>query len=240
MLAWVSPAMAQAVEPTRILIENVRLIDRKGVAEDVVVNILIKDNKLYLVTKEEIPPDEADLAVDAQHGFLLGNLDMGAPPSFLILDQDPRENFEVLLDTRTHGRFAVHKGTVVRNDLPAAVVAEPEAAGEPKRSAWLAYDPPPLALPLDYQDTTKWNRWESKYISGIFTAAVVLDRTRWLDQNAASRQQVGDLEDFDGGEIRGLRFGSVGTLNFKTPWVYTIFGATNAFDKGFDTTEVDD
>ena len=37
----------------------------------------------------------------------------------------------------------------------------------------------------------------------------------------------------------GFRFGVVGTLNFARPWVYTIFGATQAFDKGFDTEEND-
>lgn len=238
LIAALLGSVARAAEPASILINNVRLIDRQGKADDVVVNLLIKDGKLFVVTEEKVSSDQAELAVDAQNGFLLGNLDMGSPPAFLILDEDPRRNFEVLLDTRNHTLFAVHKGAIVHNDLPVVVVAE--SAQEPKRSGWLTYEPPPLALPLEYRDTTKWNRWESKYISGIFSAAVVLDRTRWLEQDMASRQQVGDLEEFDGGEIRGLRFGAVGTLNFKTPWVYTIFGATNAFDKGFDTTKADD
>jgi phosphate-selective porin OprO/OprP len=97
-----------------------------------------------------------------------------------------------------------------------------------------------MMLPLSYADGDKWNQWQSKYVNGIFLAAVVLDRQRWLTQDDGSRQQVGDLNEFDGGEIRGLRFGAVGTLNFDTPWVYTIFAATNAFDKGFDTELEDD
>ena len=52
----------------------------------------------------------------------------------------------------------------------------------------------------------------------------MLDRTHWLSQDDVSRQQVGELSDFDGGEIRALRFGLAGTLNFKMPWVYTIAG----------------
>lgn len=32
----------------------------------------------------------------------------------------------------------------------------------------------------------------------------------------------------------------MGTLNFPQPWVYTVFAATNAFTKGFDTDEDDD
>jgi len=71
-------------------------------------------------------------------------------------------------------------------------------------------------------------------------AGLVLDRQNWQSQDGASESQVGDLEDSDGGEIRGLRFGAVGTLNFPEPWVYTVFAATNAFDKGFDTDVEDD
>ena len=69
---------------------------------------------------------------------------------------------------------------------------------------------------------------------------VVLDRQKWMSQDAQSLSQVGDLAPFDGGEVRGLRFGAVGTLNFPKPWVYTVFAATNAFDKGFDTDNTDD
>ena len=61
----------------------------------------------------------------------------------------------------------------------------------------------------------------------------------WLHQNDASENQVGDLSSFDGGEIRALRFGLVGTLNFDQPWIYTIFLATHAFDQGFDSDDND-
>lgn len=227
---------AQAPDPDPILIRNVRLIDRDRGAEDVVVHILIKGKRLELVTKDRIPAAEAELVVDAQGGFLLGTMDVGKPPSFLILDEDPRESFDVLLDTAIHAQFAVHEGQIVKNDLPLVAELEPE----PKRSGWIAYSPPPMALPLDYLDTSKWNRWESKYISGIFLSAVVLDRMRWLEQDEGSEEQVGDLSDFDRGEIRGFRLGSVGTFNFKRPWVYTFFAATHAFDKGFDTVADDD
>lgn len=94
---------------------------------------------------------------------------MGKPPSFLILDEDPRESFEVLLDTATYVRFAVHEGAIVKNVLPQVADVEPEA----NRSGWIAYTPPPMALPLTYEDTSKWNRWESRYFSGIFLSAVV-------------------------------------------------------------------
>jgi phosphate-selective porin OprO/OprP len=73
----------------------------------------------------------------------------------------------------------------------------------------------------------------------VFSAAVVLDRTRWISQNDNSCQQVGDLEIFDGGVIRGLRFGLIGFVKRERPWMNVISGATEAFSKGFDTRDTD-
>jgi phosphate-selective porin OprO/OprP len=239
MTATTAPAQDRAaspIQPETVLVRNVTLINQEGQAEDVIVNILIRDNKLDVVTKDEIPADTAELALDAQQGILLGQLNLGQPPSFLILDGDPRDDFHVLLDTATYARFAIKEGEIVFNQLQRAF----DIDEKPKRSGWLAYTPPPLALPTSYQDTTKWNRWETRYISGIFAAGLLLDRQNWQSQDRASESQVGDLDDFDGGEIRGLRFGVAGTLNFPQPWIYTVFAATHAFDKGFDTEEDDD
>ena len=65
-------------------------------------------------------------------------------------------------------------------------------------------------------------------------------RQHWLNQDDASLEQVGDLDEYSRGEIRGLRFGLVGTFNFKRPWVHTLAGASNGFDKGFFDTEKND
>ena len=109
-----------------------------------------------------------------------------------------------------------------------------------KGDTWKAYTPPPIAVPIRYYDSRKWNRFNTKPISGLFVGALLLDRQFWLSQDAGSEAQVGDLSDFEGGEIRGLRFGLVGTLNFQRPWVYTVFVATNTFDKGFDVDSTDE
>ena len=111
---------------------------------------------------------------------------------------------------------------------------------EPKKAGWLAYTPPPMAVPLNYQDTSKWNRFDTRWVSGLVTGAIALDRMNWLSQNDANQAQFGNLSGFDGGEIRALRFGIFGTINFEKPWVYTIAGATNAFDKGFESEDDDD
>jgi len=220
-----------------ILIRNVTLIDPTGQTKDRLVNVLIRGGELEIITEDNIPRSEAELVVDAKRGFLLGKLEVGKAPNFMILREDPRTNFEVLLNTRTWASFAIHNGDIVKNEL--ADASNNEIAKESKKSGWLAYTPPPLAVPLNYQDTSKWNRFESKWISGIFTGALAVDRMNWLTQNDANRSQFGDLGEFDGGEIRALRFGIFGTLNFEQPWVYTLAGATNAFDKGFETEDQD-
>ena len=221
-----------------ILLRNVTLIDPTGQTPDRSVNILIRAGKLDLVTEDRIPHTEAGQVIDAGQGFVLGTLVVGEPPNFMILSADPREKFEVLLDTKTYANFAVHEGVVVRNRL--GEIGPEEVEDEPKKAGWLAYTPPPMAVPLNYQDTSKWNRFDTRWVSGLVTGAIALDRMNWLTQDAVNRSQFGSLEDYNGGEIRALRFGIFGTLNFDKPWVYTIAGATNAFDKGFESENDDD
>jgi phosphate-selective porin OprO/OprP len=237
LLNLAAPVLAQDEES--ILIRNATLIGKGDERDKTTVNILIKDSRLDIITEDLIPIKDADVSYDAAGGVVLGELKLGAPASFLILRGDPRLNVKLLLDTKTHATFAIHQGKVLKNTYVTIFDETPE---EKERAAkgWLAYAPPPLAVPLNYQDESRWTRFDSKYVSGLITGAVVLDRQFWVEQDDNSRFQVGDLEPFDGGEIRGLRFGAVGTLNFDKPWIWTVFGATHAFDKGFDSTETDD
>jgi phosphate-selective porin OprO/OprP len=243
-LLFIGLAQAEeASEPRDVLIRNATLLDPAGKGADRMVSLLVRNGKLELISEDPISAEGVDEVVNANAGFIIGNLEIGAPPNFMILIADPREDFQALLDTKKYASFAMHDGRIVKNTL--VQVLEPEQDVQPqeqsRQSSWLAYTPPPLAVPLTYADTSKWNRWESKYVSGIFIAGLVLDRINWLSQDAASESQVGDLSAFEGGEIRGLRVGAVGTLNmFDRPWVYTIFGATNAFDKGFNEEGLDD
>jgi phosphate-selective porin OprO/OprP len=231
---------AQIVDPQNVLIKNVYLVAGGDATEGIAVNLLITDNVLEIVTKDEVPIEEAAMAVDARGGFLFGQLKVGETPSFIVLNQDPRDNFDVLLDTDFYTIFAVHDGRLFRNNLFEVQEEELVEEAEKTRASWLAYTPPPMMLPLNYGDSSKWNQWETENTTGMFIAAVVLDRQHWLSQSSGSIQQVGDLEDFEGGEIRGFRLGAVGTLNyFDKPWIYTVFAATNAFDKGFEREELD-
>ena len=227
-----------AVAAERIVVTNARLVGRDAAAQDVAVNVLIVDGQLSVVTKDELVIEPGDLAIDSDGGFLFGQLAVGSKPSFVILDQDPRENVDVLLDTKTHARFAMRDGVIVKNELRAMPVSSAEDT--PKPRAWKAYTPPPIAVPIRYFDSRKWNKFETKPISGLFIGALLLDRQFWLSQDGASENQVGDLSDFEGGEIRAARFGVVGSLNFKRPWRYTVFAMTHTFDKGFDVDTTDE
>jgi len=231
----VGEEVAGSVEKS-LLIKQVVLVDQSGKGEPQTVNLLIKQGRLKLVTVDAVPSKMADRVVDAQLGYILGRLDVGKPVSFMILDQNPLENFDALLDTKTHAVFVMREGRVVRNRLlPAST--EPKVSEKKEGEGWFAYSTPPIVLPTSYQNTKKWNRFQSKYVDGLFVGAVMLDRMGWLTQNDDSVGQVGDLTPYDGGEIRALRVGVVGTFNFETPWIYTLFVATHAFDQGFDSAD---
>ncbi|VUX56196.1 exported protein of unknown function, partial [uncultured Woeseiaceae bacterium] len=92
-------ARAQIVDPQNVLIQNVYLAEGGSETEAVLLNILIRDNMLEIVSKDALPDDGSVVILDARNGYLLGNLVIGEAPSFIILNQDPRENFEILLDT---------------------------------------------------------------------------------------------------------------------------------------------
>jgi phosphate-selective porin OprO/OprP len=239
LLSGAGTALAQVVDPRNVVIRNIHIVAPE--AEDVTVNLLIRDNKLEIVSKDKITTPAGFVALDAEGGYVVGTLRLKESPSFIILDGDPREDFDVLLDTEEHAVFAVHAGKLRKNNLLYAAGSLEEIEEEPKPRGWLAYTPPPMAIPTNYGNPDKWNQWETENSTGIFLAAVVLDRQHWPSQDSNSEQQVGDLDFFEGGEIRGFRIGAIGSLNYtERPWVYTIFGATNAFDKGFEVDRKDD
>ena len=221
-----------------IVLENVVLIDRSGEVEDIKVSLRIRDHKLDLITQDALIAEESALVLDANDGMVMGELNLGEAPSFMILSSDPRVNFAVLLDTAVHTSFAMHQGKIVRNNLER--IFTPEPATKAKQGGWFAYTPPPVSLPVAYRNRNKWNRFDTEWASGAFIGAVVVDRQYWPTQDEKSEAQVGDLKEFEEGEIRALRFGLVGSLKFPFPVLYSISAATNAFDKGVEVEDIDD
>ncbi len=219
----------------RILIRNVTVIDQTGKTGDVVVNILMKGMKLELVTQDKIALTKADIAFDANGGYILGKLELGNLAGFIILNQDPRTNDDVMLDTRAHAVFAVSKGELVLNKL-VRIDVDPD---EQIRN-WRSYAPPAMALPLSYQNKRKWNVFRTKPITGVLGGAILMENTRWLAQDDSNEEQVGDLNQYEGGSIRAFRAGLGGTFNFKKPWTYVFSFGTRAFERGFEQGDLDE
>ena len=96
------PVGSDPLASDSILIRNVYLVGIAGAENDVLANLLIIDGRLKVVTRDNIPEKEARITVDAQNGYLMGNLLIGDFPSFLILDQNPRENYEIYMNTEAH------------------------------------------------------------------------------------------------------------------------------------------
>ena len=143
LVLGIAPLALAAKQAESILLRNVQLIDP---ATDAVVqvNILIKGYTLDLISQDLIAISEADITYDARNGVVLGKLNLGEPASFMIMDGNPQEDIDILLDTRPHNIFAIRRGEVLRNRLETITRETPE---ERERSAggWLAYAPPPLA-----------------------------------------------------------------------------------------------
>ena len=231
-------SFSESAKAESLLVKNVVLSGFDGGGEDQVVSLWIENGTLEMVTKDPCPEKSITLVVDAQQGIVLGKLNVGEPANFMILDEDPSVNFEALLDTKTHAVFVLKEGVIVRNLLmPAAPESDEPDAEKPKE--WFAYNAPPMALSTSYKNAEKWNRFRSKYVNAAFLAVLALDRMSWLDQDGASEGQSGDLSTYNGGEIRALRFGTIGSLNFENPWIFTFFVASTVFDKGFDSSTDD-
>jgi phosphate-selective porin OprO/OprP len=80
-----------------------------------------------------------------------------------------------------------------------------------------------------------WHRYENKYFSTGPLVALVMDVTKF-EQDDASLQQVGNQNDlYEPGQIRAIRLGFAGTIKLRRPWKYMFTVGYRAFDVGFDT-----
>jgi len=237
-MALIAPLVWAEGAGNVLVLQNVILPVSGEDVEPKKVTLRIKDGALDLVTEDPLEPDKDTRVYDAESGHVVGGLTLNQPASFLILDGDPAEHPHLLLDTRRHASFAASQGRILRNRLPRLYGTE-RAARSRAEQVWLSYTPPPIALP-GTGDRIRWNQFDTRHVSGVFIGAMGMDRTNWLDQNDDSRAQVGNLNSFDGGEVRALRFGGVGRIKFDRPWIWTLFLASNAFDKGIDVEDIDD
>jgi phosphate-selective porin OprO/OprP len=174
---------------------------------------------------------EGTLGFDGNGGFIVGVVDIDKPANFLILGKDPRVDFSALADTNANAKLIIQNGKILKN-----ILAETEAVVEKKeRLALFTFEPWLTSLPSAYLRSRKWHSYQNDWFSMLFVAGIFLDRN-YYSQDDASISQVGDLTEFETGEVRAFRVGVAGAIKFEKPWAYTIAGATRAFDQGFDTT----
>lgn len=245
-IALIKPALAKDInkneQKTAYLVNNVTLLDPEGDKKSTVANILINNGLLDLISQDDLSSEKVITIIDAKKGFLLGTLEPGKAPNFLILKENPNNDFNILLDTKKYTVLAIHDGIIVKNLLTPepnkSKLSTKKKEGAVKRASWLAYTPPTFILPSSYKDK-QWNFYKNKYFSSLFTGVVAFDSQKWLEQDTQSMNQVSDLTVFNGGEIRAFRAGVAGRLYFDKPWVYSISAATATFDKGYNSNSTD-
>jgi phosphate-selective porin OprO/OprP len=232
------PSLGVAAELPEMIIRNVRISESGSKKDATTVDIHIKKGRVAHVSEDRIHAEAGVRVEDADNGYLVGDLEIGLPPQFLIVDKNPVTNFEVLLDTPAHTTFAINVDQIVKDTL-----SESLEDVSPTRviEHWFSYNPPPVHFDDSFTFDEKWNAFDSKHFTGLFSAGLFLDRANWLSQNDASRNQpgVGDLEDYDGGTIRAFRFGLNGQILFARPWLYSLWAASNSFDADFDEDDTD-
>jgi len=225
----------------KIVIKNVTFVDQEKAGKIATANLVITNKLFDLVTQDDIEVSATDIIFDAQNGFILGSLEAGKIANFMVLDTNPHDNIDALLDTKKHILLAIRDGVIIRNNLKQESnisALDEQKRAKTKREGWLAYTPPPIVLPSNYKHAD-WIKFDNKYFSSILIGALMLDRQKWQYQDEINKEQVGELDVYDGGEIRALRFGLAGSIKFDKPWVYMITAATHAFDKGYDTNTTD-
>lgn len=234
-LCMAMPALA--AEAPEMIIRNVQVNQPGDGAGIKSVDIQILKGRVAHISDDRIHAEDGMPVKDANEGFLLGHLEIGLPPIFIIVDDNPIENFEVLQNTLAHTTFSIDGEQIVIDYLTAS--SDRGGTGQVV-DTWIGYNPPPVVLDDTYVFDDKWNAFDTEHVTSLFSAGLFLDRANWMSQNGASRDQVGDLGDYDGGTIRAFRFGLTGRINFARPWTYSLWVASNSFDSEFDSDTTDD
>jgi phosphate-selective porin OprO/OprP len=233
----VQSVFSQRIDPENLLIRNVKLLTTSNEEKLEFVDLFIANGKLNQVSRDPLIANDDMAVLDARKGILVGKLEINKPPSFIILRKDPRLNFDIWFNMEQNIIFAIDGQVLHRNRLWRGNLKPDKKV--PKMAKVFTYTPPPFSLPIEFGEV-RWNHWETPKFSGLFTAVIGLDRQFWFNQNSASENVIGKLKNQGGGIIRGFRFGSIGQfVLYKSPWSYTIFGATTSFEKEFDSNKDD-
>ena len=144
LLSAASAGAAADDTTSDMIIRQVRILESGAPSDAPLVNIQIIDGKIELVSEDDIPAEEQSIVTEANGSFLIGRVGIGSVADFVILDTNPAENIDVLVDSKPHVKFAIIDGLIVKNVLDISVaLEEPE---EPVRNQWISYTPPPFAF----------------------------------------------------------------------------------------------
>ena len=81
-----------------------------------------------------------------------------------------------------------------------------------------------------------WNAFSTRWINMRMIAMAAVDDSHFY-QNEQSRMHVGEMSHYDRWDVRGLRLGAAGTINFEQPWTYLMSGSVNSLMKDFDSNK---
>ncbi len=83
-----------------------------------------------------------------------------------------------------------------------------------------------------------WNALNTKWINMRIAALGAWDLSHF-NQDDRSVDHVGDMSHYDRVDVRGIRVGMIGTINFDKPWTYKGMISINSLAKDYDSSVTD-
>lgn len=211
-----------------ILINNVRPWDGVSEAADS-VNILVKAGRIEAVTSAPAEVAPQTIVMDGGGRAVMGSIEVGGIANLLVINGNPANGITTLAEPSS--AFLIVKDGLIRADSPLETSVASTADAEKYRVVDAARFKV-VTLPAK-----PWYAYNNENFSIAFGGGVLLDRTEF-NQGGNSADELGNLDEFNTGEVRAMRFGIGGAWRMlERPWFYTLVGANRAFDQGFDTNQ---
>ena len=83
-----------------------------------------------------------------------------------------------------------------------------------------------------------WNALNTRWVNMRAAAIIALDKSHFF-QDDRSLYQVGDMGHYDRVDVRGIRLGAIGTINFDKAWTYAVMLSFNSFRRDFNSADED-
>jgi phosphate-selective porin OprO/OprP len=83
-----------------------------------------------------------------------------------------------------------------------------------------------------------WNALNTKWVNMRALAMIAVDVAHFY-QSDVNKAYVGDMDRYNRVDIRGLRVGFGGTINFESPWTYLCTGSINSVQRDYDSSTDD-